>query len=429
MAFCEISVVFLALISCSSAYYCTLIPRQLCQLGSFCTSGILVPGVFWCPSTMVCCKQQPDIDECAGNTHTCAGSSVCRNIPSSFQCTCSPGFQYTGVTCVDIDECATGTHNCGLMSTCTNNAGSYTCNCGPGYYSSGTQCIEYACGVVGPLRRVNNGQNAAPCAWPWQLSIRRNTVKPNPPSLLTSFHDCAGTLLSPYWFLTTPECILYSAKYKVTSNPQTEAFVVAGDNNINIDEGIEQILTISKIFIHPDYPNVNSYEELTNYFGRFSNTSKQANAFALVKLSTPAVYSDCVKHICLPEPDEKFCEQPCAVTGWGYDSSFSYVSPLQEAYMTVFTADTCKAFDLTILESLTEVHPEKTICAASTNNVWPCLGDDGGPISCKEGNQYVLRGTYSYPDNCGDMVKGISLLSIGDVSKVVTWIKTTMMSN
>ena len=50
----------------------------------------------------------------------------------------------------------------------------------------------------------------------------------------------------------------------------------------------------------------------------------------------------------------------------------AYVNQLQEAYMTLFTVDSCKAIDLSFNNG-DAVHPDKTICAGSVNNVWPCL--------------------------------------------------------
>ena len=50
----------------------------------------------------------------------------------------------------------------------------------------------------------------------------------------------------------------------------------------------------------------------------------------------------------------------------------AYVNQLQEAYMTLFTVDSCKAIDVSF-NNADAVHPDKTICAGSVNNVWPCL--------------------------------------------------------
>ena len=41
-----------------------------------------------------------DIDECTAQSHDCSSNSMCTNVEGSFQCSCIPGFEGDGKTCI-----------------------------------------------------------------------------------------------------------------------------------------------------------------------------------------------------------------------------------------------------------------------------------------------------------------------------------------
>ena len=41
-----------------------------------------------------------DIDECTAQSHDCSPNSMCTNVEGSFQCSCIPGFEGDGKTCI-----------------------------------------------------------------------------------------------------------------------------------------------------------------------------------------------------------------------------------------------------------------------------------------------------------------------------------------
>ena len=41
-----------------------------------------------------------DIDECTAESHNCSPNSMCINVEGSFQCSCIPGFEGDGKTCI-----------------------------------------------------------------------------------------------------------------------------------------------------------------------------------------------------------------------------------------------------------------------------------------------------------------------------------------
>ena len=41
-----------------------------------------------------------DINECTAQSHDCSPNSMCTNVEGSFQCSCIPGFEGDGKTCI-----------------------------------------------------------------------------------------------------------------------------------------------------------------------------------------------------------------------------------------------------------------------------------------------------------------------------------------
>ncbi|MBM4346043.1 MAG: hypothetical protein FJ100_21930, partial [Deltaproteobacteria bacterium] len=83
-----------------------------------------------------------DLDECALNTAGCHKNATCTNLPGSFGCACKVGWSGDGKACVDIDECKLGTSGCSTNAKCINALGSYACECLPGYAGDGKNCNE-----------------------------------------------------------------------------------------------------------------------------------------------------------------------------------------------------------------------------------------------------------------------------------------------
>ncbi|XP_035694495.1 mucin-like protein [Branchiostoma floridae] len=86
-----------------------------------------------------------DFDECANaaNNSCDPTNGQCTNLPGTFNCSCSTGYQIEaggGTLCDDIDECQTNTGGCAQV--CTNQGGSFNCSCNAGYQlnSDGRAC-------------------------------------------------------------------------------------------------------------------------------------------------------------------------------------------------------------------------------------------------------------------------------------------------
>ena len=61
---------------------------------------------------------------------------MCINLPGSYKCRCSAGYEFNEKTmkCEDVDECKQfAGHMCSLHATCENTIGSFKCFCNSGF--------------------------------------------------------------------------------------------------------------------------------------------------------------------------------------------------------------------------------------------------------------------------------------------------------
>ncbi|KAM6159000.1 signal peptide, CUB and EGF-like domain-containing protein 2 isoform 4-T4 [Rhynchocyon petersi] len=84
-----------------------------------------------------------DVDECAQGLDDCHANALCQNTPTSYKCSCKPGYQGEGRQCEDIDECENEL-NGGCVHDCLNIPGNYRCTCFDGFMLAhdGHNCLD-----------------------------------------------------------------------------------------------------------------------------------------------------------------------------------------------------------------------------------------------------------------------------------------------
>ncbi|KAL2806510.1 signal peptide, CUB and EGF-like domain-containing protein 2 isoform 2 precursor [Daubentonia madagascariensis] len=84
-----------------------------------------------------------DVDECAQGLDDCHADALCQDTPTSYKCSCKPGYQGEGRQCEDIDECENEL-NGGCVHDCLNILGNYRCTCFDGFMlaQDGHNCLD-----------------------------------------------------------------------------------------------------------------------------------------------------------------------------------------------------------------------------------------------------------------------------------------------
>ncbi|XP_021023300.1 signal peptide, CUB and EGF-like domain-containing protein 2 isoform X4 [Mus caroli] len=84
-----------------------------------------------------------DVDECAQGLDDCHADALCQNTPTSYKCSCKPGYQGDGRHCEDMDECDNAL-NGGCVHDCLNIPGNYRCTCFDGFMLAhdGHNCLD-----------------------------------------------------------------------------------------------------------------------------------------------------------------------------------------------------------------------------------------------------------------------------------------------
>ncbi|KAK8726373.1 hypothetical protein OTU49_010235 [Cherax quadricarinatus] len=135
---------------------------------------------------------------------------------------------------------------------------------------------------------IINGQVAEPGSTPWLISLQ-DTQYDRP------VHFCGATLLNHFWVLTTASCVVsYWDGFDIIQ-------VVAGEYDLDKEEGWEQVRRVWKIEVHP------KYKDLTRDFD-----------VALIMMNFPVFFNERINPLPLPTNRPLLCQQGITFYEYSY---------------------------------------------------------------------------------------------------------------
>ncbi|KAM3828798.1 chymotrypsinogen A-like [Vipera latastei] len=237
--------------------------------------------------------------------------------------------------------------------------------------------------VITSYSRIVNGEDAVPGSWPWQVSLQE----------ASGWHFCGGSLINENWVVTAAHC-----------GVTTKDVVVLGEFDRSSPEEDIQRLAVQKFIIHPDW-----------------DSAQLTNDIALIKLATPAVFSETVSPVCLTDASDSFQSGDlCVTTGWGKTryNAFDTPSKLQQTALPLLSNEQC-------MEFWGDQISDSMICAGGAGSS-SCMGDSGGPLVCQNGNIWKLVGSVSWGSGyCSVTTPAV----YARVSVLRDWLESTMANN
>uniref|UniRef100_T1DHD0 Putative serine proteinase n=1 Tax=Anopheles aquasalis TaxID=42839 RepID=T1DHD0_ANOAQ len=212
--------------------------------------------------------------------------------------------------------------------------------------------------------RIIQGTVASDHEFPYQVSLQWNYNNGSRPK-----HFCSGSILNPRWILTAAHC-----EGDFTSNGWIE--VVAGVNNIAIEDSAEQRRNVSRFVQHERY-----------------NLMTLQNDIAVLRLSEALHLNDRIKTITLATGNSVIVDDTISkFAGWGSisDTWFDvFPDELMKIDIALRSLEDCQTLRPTYDES-------KEICAGGYRNVTGCTADSGGPLTVQIDDSTVQIGVLSY---------------------------------
>lgn len=222
---------------------------------------------------------------------------------------------------------------------------------------------------------IKAGYRARPGEWPWHVALFHRVGKS------ADFdYQCGGTLVHKYLIVTAAHCVTLRSSRK-TKNV-ADVLIKVGRFNISEqqeEQGYDH--EVAQIVTH------RSYKPLT-----FEND------IAIVKLATPAIFTQYVQPVCLWKRDDGIMLPNIyglqgTVVGWGLTDENRTADILNTAQMPIVTTYDCLQSDRAFFGKLLYA---KAFCAGFKNGTGVCNGDSGGGLILNHQGQWYLRGVVSF---------------------------------
>ncbi|KAG9349643.1 hypothetical protein JZ751_028091 [Albula glossodonta] len=321
-------------------------------------------------------------DNCLSNP--CQNGGRCLNLESSYTCICTQ--EFVGRNCeleykTIPDTCLHD--NGGCHHFCEEGEGSRNCSCADGYVlaKDGYHCLPqemYPCGRVpvlqgnlsgkmdlpdDPRARIVGGTECPKGHCPWQVLL-----------VYGGKGLCGGVIYTATWILTATHCLEdIDVKYLK---------VVAGEHNIDVDEGTEQVIQVAEMVLHKDYV-----------------VKTADNDIALLRLEDPIQFSPYAVPVCLPQRElaewELWAVSLHTVSGWGRRSEGGPTSRILRKLDVprIRTQDCIENSGVSVTLNM--------FCAGYIEGKQDsCKGDSGGPLVTKYKNTWFLLGIVSWGKGC-----------------------------
>ncbi|XP_066202075.1 vitamin K-dependent protein C isoform X3 [Saccopteryx leptura] len=279
--------------------------------------------------------------------------------------------------------------NGGCAHYCQEEGARRRCSCAPGYElgDDHLQCeptVKFPCGRPwNPMEkkskiskcctdqvdqvdpRLVNGQLSLQGESPWQVILLDSKKK----------LYCGAVLIHTSWVLTAAHCMEDSKKL----------IVRLGEYDRRRKEKWEVDIDIQEVLIHPNY-----------------SKSSSDNDIALLRLAQPAIFSQTIMPICLPDrglSDRELTKvgQETVVTGWGYRSETkkNRTFVLNFIKVPVVPHNEC-------VQAMFNKVSENMLCAGILGDTRDaCEGDSGGPMVTSFRGTWFLVGLVSWGEGCG----------------------------
>ncbi|XP_075298535.1 transmembrane protease serine 5 [Opisthocomus hoazin] len=227
------------------------------------------------------------------------------------------------------------------------------------------KCSE--CGLHPGAACVVGGTAVSPGRWPWQVSLYHG-----------SQHRCGGSVLACEWIVTAAHCVHSYRQLQASTWLVFAGFTTHG--LIKEEAGV----SVKKIIYHLLY-----------------NDSSLDYDIALMKLQVPLNFSDAIRAVCLPPPQQHlFQGTQCWVSGWGYTrpDQAQVTETLKEALVPLISTKTCNSSCVYAGELTARI-----LCAGYLHGKTDaCQGDSGGPLVCQDELAWRLAGIVSWGRGCAE---------------------------